>query len=218
MQASPIIAMAIASIALFSSFSSIAAFKAIDQHSSLYPNQLEAKPIVAYFDSVDKHNGYIQKPVKDGFYRVLIGRNNQGHYLIQDFFQDNSQAQTQPYWVTSIEGLFQFGVEYIQGPITGYFKNGRVSFKTQMNNGKYIDPFESFYPTGQLANRTLRLKNGEMVDQYFYIDGKKALELKYAPNGERTQTQVWHSNGQSLDENQAEMIEEEILEAIRFDR
>lgn len=176
------------------------------------------QPIIAYFDSIDNDTDIVNQPAKDGFYRVLLGRNAQGHYLIQDYFQNTGKPQTEPYWVISAEGLTDFGIDYIHGPLIGYFTNGKPSFKGNMSEGEYKTPFESFYTNGQVANRTSPLAKGYSRDEYFYDNGKKAVTFEYDADGELTKTQAWDKNGKVLGEEEADAIEDEILDLIRFDQ
>lgn len=179
---------------------------------------IETQSIVAYFDSIDNDTSVVDQPAKDGFYRILLGRNSQGHFLVQDYFQNTKKPQTDPYWLTSTEGFTSFGIEYIHGPVVGYFSNGKVSFKGLMNEGEYKAPFESFYPSGKIANRTSPLAKGFSRDEYFYENGKKAVTFEYDADGEATKTLAWDKNGKALSADEADAIEDEILDAMRFDQ
>lgn len=175
------------------------------------------QPIVAYFSSIDNDTTAINQPDQEGFYRILLGRNADGHYLIQDYFQDTKKPQTEPYWVYTVEGLTSFGLEYVHGPLIGYYRNGKIAFKGTLDEGSYKTPFESYYLSGKVANKVSPMAKDFSRDEYFYEDGKKAIVYEFDEEYEPTSTKVWDNAGNPLSEDEAEAIEEDILEKIRFD-
>lgn len=168
--------------------------------------------IVAYFDSVD--NEYSATPDAEGFYRVLLGRDEQGNFLVQDFFQKSGKIQTDPYWLFDAQGLTSFSVDYVDGLIKGYYSNGNVAFQGTLKEGQYQTSFDTFYPTGGIAHRTTPLNKDHSRVEYFYQNGKKAALFEYDEEGETTKEQAWDEKGKAS--KNSEEITNAILDLINM--
>ncbi|MFB2539154.1 MULTISPECIES: toxin-antitoxin system YwqK family antitoxin [unclassified Acinetobacter] len=159
--------------------------------SEVYKNQA----IVAYFDEAGELE---QQPSETGYYRLLLGRNSQGHYLIQDFFVKSQQKQMEPIWSFSAEGLLEFGSDHVHGELKNYYNNGQVKSTQRYNRGKAVGEGQQFYPTGELM---MRITNKGSTEQhrYYYRNGKPAAEVNYK-NNEVTSYKAWDEQGQKTDD------------------
>ncbi|KAA8734353.1 hypothetical protein F4V57_05115 [Acinetobacter qingfengensis] len=174
--------------------------------------------IVAYFKNSKDDYKYSSTPASNGFYRVYLARDANGRFLVQDFFQQTNKKQSDPYWVNDIQGLASFEIDYIDGPITGYYSNGNVSFKGTFKNGEFSGQYDNFYPNGRLASRYQPKGNNEYSDEYFYENGKKAAILEYR-NDELINETGWNNTGSKItDKNQIQDILDTIYTKIELDQ
>lgn len=176
------------------------------------------QPIMAYFGSANEDYAYSNTPVKGGFYRVFLGRDAKGRFLVQDLFTDNNKKQTDPYWLTSAEGLGDFGLDYVDSLIQGYYSNGKTAFKGNIKQGDYVGKYDSFYPTGELANSYTPLGAEHYKDEYFYKNGKKAATLEYNDEGETTKQEAWGQDGKKITGDAIDEIVNEINEQLALDQ
>ncbi|OEY97115.1 hypothetical protein BJI46_10870 [Acinetobacter qingfengensis] len=164
------------------------------------------QPIIAYYDL---ESNYSATPVKGGFYRILLGRDHQGRFLAQDFFTDSKQKQTDPFWLDTITGFYDFGTDHIDSFIQSYYKNGKLHFKGTYKNGEIVGLYQMFYPSGQKA------LDWTETDQkihaiYYYPSGKKAAETLYL-NDKMLTNQYWDHNGKIIKDD---TLGEQIIEQI----
>ncbi|OUY05932.1 hypothetical protein [Acinetobacter populi] len=176
------------------------------------------QPVVAYFNTSEQDFNYSNTPVKGGFYRVLLGRDDNGHFLIQDLFTDSGNKHTDPYWIIDPEGLNYFDLDFVNGPIQGYYATGKIAFKGTFKNGSYISSFDSFYPSGELANRYAPAEKGRFHEEYFYKNGQKAAVIDYE-NYDISKQEVWDNQGKKVsDENTQQTILDEINNQLALDQ
>jgi hypothetical protein len=173
--------------------------------------------VVAYFDDSENDYRYSSTPVVNGFYRVLLGRDQHGRYRVQDLFYASAQKHTDPYWIKSFDGLALFDFEAIDGPIVGYYRNGQLSYKGSIKNGEVIDQYDNYYPNGMLANRYTTQGNLS-TQQFFYQSGQKAALIYYRDHQIISQT-AWDQHGQPIAEARViDYIREQILEDLAIDQ
>lgn len=205
---------------LFSGCTSISTASNIPQN--IQQKLSTQQPIISYFSpkpneqdcgcasSIDQ--SYSMVPIEDGYYRSLLGRDQAGRFLVQDFYQKTKTPQSSPFWIIDPMGLFSFSSEVATGPLTLYFPNGKVSYQgTRDDNGREVGKSQSFYTNGQLG-----LEN-EMTDEktqrtLWYSNGTKAAEMTLS-NDEMRQFEykVWDNNAQLVDNEQQK---ERIIDAI----
>lgn len=165
------------------------------------------EPIIAYF-SEDAGllaeegciiSGYSSTPVKGGFYRKLLGRNSLGYFLTQDFYQDSDKPQSSPFWVKDVEGLNSFDSTYVEGPITGYYQNGKMSFESHYQDGEPIGTQKFYYNNGQLAYTDI-IKDSVIYAKYWYENGRPAAEIHFSVDDEEfnPKGQIWDQQGQAI--------------------
>ncbi len=71
---------------------------------------LTSEPIIAYFSKeatqqdCDCMSHYSVKPAENGYYRKLLGRGENGDYLIQDFYFKSQKPANDPFWVNNVDG------------------------------------------------------------------------------------------------------------------
>ncbi len=177
------------------------------------------QPVVAYFSNSEDDFSYSPRATAGGFYRILLGRDPHGNFLVQDFFTDSDKKQTDPYWITEVEGLASFDLNYIDGSIQGYYSNGKTAFKGVLDHGEFASKYDSFYMTGELANSYTPLKNGHFSDVYFYPNGQKALEIEYDDEGEISHQKGWDKSNNSFDdENAISELQDQINQQLYIDQ
>lgn len=80
--------------------------------------------IIAYFDAA---GNLIPEAISGGYYRKFLGRNKQGHAIVQDYYQDSHTKQTNPMVVPDDENLQSFDSAVMEGRIVWYSPDGRVT-------------------------------------------------------------------------------------------
>lgn len=178
--------------------------------------------IVAYFGSGDApqscnclsevDSNYSATPLANGYYRVLLGRNAEGLFLIQDFYQKNKRAQSSPVWVKEPNDLFNFNSNVIIGSATLYYPDGKV-METFTNIDRESRNGEGFYKSGQRATKYVEDNTGTQFE-YWYPSGKPAAKYtrsaSAAVSGAVTYAEAWDESG-----NKAENIDAIIDEIAR---
>lgn len=150
---------------------------------------------VSYIDS-----SYYMTPVEGGYYRVLLGRNATGDFLVQDFYQDTKTPQSSAIWVKDPMKLFSFSGDDIEGPATLYRKDGKVESTFVSQNGVNIQG-EEFYPNGQRGASYKLDANSNDVYSLWYASGKKAAEYVVDSDGEYVgAAKAWKEDGTAADD------------------
>ncbi|AXY55963.1 hypothetical protein CDG60_04835 [Acinetobacter chinensis] len=137
---------------------------------------------------------YSKTPVEDGYYRVLLGRNAKGDFLVQDFYQKTGHPQSSPAWVTDPLKLFSFDGSDVEGPVTLYYPDGKVAAKFTNKDGEAIEG-EDYYTNGQLGSLFKTDDQGNSEYRLWYASGKKAVEYTLNKNQETTSSQAWNEDG-----------------------
>ncbi|WP_313043362.1 hypothetical protein [Acinetobacter sp.] len=162
---------------------------------------------VSYIDS-----SYYMTPVKDGYYRVLLGRNATGDFLVQDFYQETKTPQSSPAWVKDPMKLFSFSGSDIEGPVTLYRKNGKVESTFVNQDGVSIHG-EEFYPTGQRGAAYKVDENGNNAYRLWYASGKIAAEYVVDTDGEYVGAyKAWQEDGREANDDIDDIRERVALE------
>lgn len=142
---------------------------------------------------------YYTQPVKDGYYRVLLGRNTQGHFLIQDFYENTKQPQSSPVWIKNPIHLFSFNVNNVEGLIIIYDEQGRIISKLINQDGETIAG-EDYYRNGQVGSKYYTKANGYTHVQLWYQSGKKAADYLLSDQQELIKSELWQENGTYTDD------------------
>ena len=194
--------------------------------------QLNTKqPIISYFSKTPNEQDcgcastvdqtYSLKPIEDGYYRTLLGRDKEGRFLVQDFFQKTQKPQSSPIWIQDPMGLLSFENKYVSGPVTLYFENGNVSFQGTLEQGEEVGKSQSYYKNGKLGLES-EIVEGETVKQkLWYSTGAKAADFSVSDDAsiQVTDNKVWNKEVQLVeDEAQQSEIVESIYNELNADR
>ena len=151
---------------------------------SLTQNNLE-RPILAYFGYGSTYCGcpnsknvvsYSLTPIHDGYYRVLIGRNTEGHYLVQDFYQNSHKPLSSAFWVVDPKYLFSLDIYDVDGEITIYRKDESKAEFNRIKDHRILF-HESFDQNGLKRLQYELDKNNQYQTTIWYETGKKAAEF-----------------------------------------
>jgi hypothetical protein len=188
-----------------------------------------SEPVIAYFkrNSVGRNcDGctygvdqlYSSTPVDDGYYRLMLGRNSEGLFLIQDFYQQNKQAQSSPLWVRDPLHVFSLSGELVIGSAMLYYPDGQILAKFN-NIDAYNREGEHFYPGGEQASAYKRTASDNVHRYelwYWYKSGKPALHYSFQSQPLSVQSQGWDENGtQTQDNNELVKIRDAIDDVLQ---
>ena len=197
--------------------------------------QREAKEnIIAYYDA---DGDVAERPMKGGYYRVLLGRTAEGRAVVQDFYQDSRTKQINPVVIGKDSELKNFSSDVIEGLVVWYTPDGRLTNFSEMHNGKRLragmygengqlavsivgepdvkdTPFElrGFYENGKpmfdiIHNHT---DNG-IVRTYYYANGNKLMQQSVGKE-DAAKNEYWKEDGSSAT---AEEVQTQIREAFQ---
>lgn len=177
------------------------------------------KKEVYYFD---KEGKLTEKESEGGFYREVLGENEDGITIAQDFYQDTKTAQVAPFLMVEKGDIKDFSASQNQGLLVWFDKNQKFSSAVMHDNqGKPITP-QAFYKNGKLA-----VQADEKYIVFYYPDGKNimaALDAKSelfiffrgdgtlfskASFGDNKYARFWNQSGQEIpmDENNSQSLE-----------
>jgi antitoxin component YwqK of YwqJK toxin-antitoxin module len=169
------------------------------------------KAIIGYYGKEDNpeycgcvsqiDSTYTMKPVKDGYYRVLLGRNAEGHFLVQDFYQATNKPQSSPAWVLDPLKLFSFDTNDIDGTVSLYSKDGKTVAKFVTKDGETIEG-EHFYLNGQRGSVYKTDESGKTHVELWYASGKKAAEYTLDEYQDIVTAKAWTEDGNVTEELQ----------------
>ncbi|GEM_PF-355735 len=196
--------------------------------------QREAKEnIIAYYDA---DGDAAERPMKGGYYRVLLGRTAEGRAVVQDFYQDSRTKQINPVVISKDSELKNFSSDVIEGLVVWYTPEGRLTSFAEIHNGKQLragmygengqlalsivgepdvkdTPFElrGFYENGKpmfelIDNHT---DNG-LVRTYYYANGNKLMQS--VGKEDAAKTEFWKEDGSSA---KAEEVQPQIRENLQ---
>lgn len=171
-----------------------------------------SEPIVAYFAKdasagEEYDSGYSATPLKDGYYRKLLGRDKDGRFLVQDFYQNTHKKQTTPFWIKEPFALRSFDIIFTDGPITTYFENGHISSSANYSEGTEVGVSKTFYHNGQQAFE-YEIADPEVHSykiKFWYENGKPAVDgfAAYKNDQPTYDAKAWDEQGQSVTDNTA---------------
>lgn len=193
--------------------------------SSIQKQLSTQQPIIAYFSRTANEQDcgcastidqtYSLVPIEDGYYRTLVGRDADGRFLVQDFYQKTKTPQSSPIWIKDPMGLFSFDSRYVSGPVTLYFPNGKVSYSGTYEDGEEVGKSQSFYHNGKLGLES-EVKGDLIAQSLWYSNGAKAAEMILSNDGTNhvVENKIWDEKGQLVEDDQ---IKDQIISAIYAD-
>lgn len=124
---------------------------------------------------------------KSGGYRRFLGVTTQGHYLVQEFYQEGDVKASDPYRLVYQKDVVNPVIlgSSIDGALVGWYITGEKKFEATSENGLEQGPRIVWYP------------NGQKMAEIPYQDGK--------PHGQGV---LWYENGQKQGEGLFQMGEQ----------
>jgi hypothetical protein len=185
-------------------------------HTSTVPTHITlatTEPVIAYFapDAGEEEctcgssvvdRGYSLRPIENGYFRKLLGRDKNGRFLVQDFYQNSQKKQSDPFWIRDPQGLTSFDGKYIDGDVIGYHENGKISFQASYQDLQPIGKSKNYYANGQLGLQEEYIDDQTIVQKAWYENGKIAAELKINPSEDNAivESQVWDQQGHLVED------------------
>lgn len=117
------------------------------------------------------------KPVADGFYRMLYGTDAQGDFVVQDFYADGS-PQVNVFRIRGREHLKNFDNEGVLGPVVWYAKNGVITQSAYLKEGKFEGDVVEYYPEG--GARVVRAFHRGVLSgmaRFYYANGRLQAQM-----------------------------------------
>ncbi|WP_111858234.1 toxin-antitoxin system YwqK family antitoxin [Acinetobacter sp. CFCC 10889] len=196
--------------------------KPLEINTLKIPKTVEQKqheqPIIAYFspeaaETSDFENttrleaagmGYSTVPVKNGYYRKLLDRDQNGRYLVQDFFQESDKKQTDPYWIKEVSALKSFDGKATDGIMIAYHENGNIQIKHHYKDFKQIGKNDYYYKNGQIAFADDIISDQLILQKIWYENGKLAADLKINPSNNNCifDSKVWDERGRLVTDSE----------------
>lgn len=95
----------------------------------------------------------------------------------------------------------------------GYFENGKISFKSTIQDQRLVGKTETYYLNGQLGLQEEYSDDQPIVQKVWYEDGKPAAELKLSLSEDYSimDSKVWDQQGNLI---QDEQLAQEILDEL----
>lgn len=188
--------------------------------SEFKAQMITSEAVIAYFKRTPTSQGcgcgssridphYSPTPIEDGYYRLLLGRNAEGLFLIQDFYQKNKQPQSSPLWVKDPLHVYSFDSEVVIGSGVLYYPDGKMIEKFT-NTAPYNRQGESYYPSGE---RAMTYKMGRQTSwyEYWYKSGKLAAKSVESFDQGAYEMEAWDENGNRVEVGDAKDIIDRIL-------
>ena len=171
----------------------------------------------------DKEAKLVEKPVKDGFYRVVKGQTDDGRAVVQDFYQQNQRKQTNTFIIKKGGDIKDFDNSMGDSRLIWYTPDGAVEMQGHYQNGKwqglgafydqgklaaYINEFSdertrllSLYPQGELkAVIDMDSQNESITYTYYYLNGSGMFKLvSYINEKEKNSVTAWNQDGEEVD-------------------
>ncbi|MHA3049867.1 hypothetical protein [Acinetobacter sp. ANC 4639] len=166
-------------------------------------NSVQKNQIIAYFSPITWGNEYSAKALTKGYYRVLLDKNAQGQYLVQDFYTQTRTPQSAPFWLSKPEDLHSFDLTSVTGELKLYYATGEVYFTTQYNQQQQlIGPSKLLNHQGQLLSQEIIYADGSTQSDYWYHPNVPALKVKFDSDGQILQAQGWDTEGKAIAANE----------------
>ncbi len=200
------------------------------QHTSIKTKQLSTNQhVISYFS----HNAgelsniseacacgtskeYSPTPVEHGYYRILLQRDANGRFLVQNYYYDSKKPNSLPFWIKDPNGLKSFESIYADGAITMLYENGNPSFKAIFKGGKIANLMQNFYNNGQLAIENDYSIPEEIHQKIWYENGKPVADTILNSRHEILNGQFWYQNGEIINnEDERKQIADQIIQKLK---
>lgn len=139
---------------------------------------------IAYYNAAGE---LATEPQAGGYYRNLLGRTKEGYAVIQDFYQDSQNKQTNAIIIRDDADLTNFDVIVTEGLTIWYSPNGEVKQFADVRNKILLH-------YGQYINNQLAFEEENLVETqghratFYYPNGKKmVVETKTSPAADMTE-------------------------------
>ncbi|WP_051940267.1 toxin-antitoxin system YwqK family antitoxin [Stenoxybacter acetivorans] len=142
----------------------------------------------------DKTGQYRSTPVKDGFYRKVLGKTKDGGWVIQNFYQDSQTKQTDPIVVFHAEGLRDFSNDVIDGLVIWYRPDGSRNSSAYFMRGKPTGSAMTYDEQGRVRIVDDLNADGETQILRHYNEADKLIKQVAEVNGAK-EARYWYSNG-----------------------
>ncbi|MBK5144376.1 toxin-antitoxin system YwqK family antitoxin [Budviciaceae bacterium BWR-B9] len=157
--------------------------------------------IIAYFKDftvTDKNNSHT--------YRVLLSRDNQQRYIVQDFYSQTHHAYTEPFVIRDPQDLNKTLDDYtmvnisIDGRYIGWYPDGQKEFEFLYANGVPVGIWFGWHENGNILFK--EVKSGDLTgtELWWYKDGLPRSEKRYQRDKELAIEVWWYENGQKESE------------------
>lgn len=191
--------------------------------------------IIAYYNADSELS---DKPMRGGYYRVLLGRDAQGRAVVQDFYQDTQTKQINPVVLPDDNELKNFDVLVTEGRTIWYTPEGRVTNFTDVRNGKsqrsgYYDEqgrlvlsiegdlrggkwlMSGYYENGQPLFAVRNLGEGGSERSYFYESGRLLSRTK--SDGMNAETvQFWKEDGSEAEGREVADVLSKVIQRANY--
>lgn len=168
----------------------------------------KGQSIIAYFGvpDTDSEGFLFQQAQAGGFYRVFVGKNPAGQYLIQDIYQANGSPQTSVFAVDPAVNVLEWTVLPQDGQISFYRPNGALRGVTSYKEGK-LDGKDSYFNADGTERSVYTWRNDLLDGPFFAQDpGSKSRVEGIAKDDAILSIKAVDDRGQQLPTDDAERL------------
>lgn len=193
------------------------------------PNEMQTR----YFNSLGQP---VRKAVKNGYYRKIIGKMPTGHWIVQDFYQNNNQPYTSPFvavaetqlnafydhiyhsrtaWFSE-NGAIELVADYADGEPQGkmwFFHNNKPYLYINSTPNKIDTQMQFLDEQGNVFASTQQHKKQYSI-MLFYPNGTAMLQIQGSP--EQNTRMAWNTQGKTVLPNEVNQKSRVLSEKIRL--
>lgn len=162
----------------------------------IFFSSLKEGMVVGYFD---QYWLPVPQAITKGYYRKLIKQLGDNKFVVQDFFVDSNNKQSDPVTITNKYELKQYGeLRSAEGPYVTWYDNGQKQYAlSYLEQGVLDGGIQGWYQNGQLRLKGL-YKQGKKTGSWveWYENGKTKSKTHYANDKLVDSYEQWHDNGQ----------------------
>lgn len=171
------------------------------EQPTLTPHQiflasLKEGKVIAYFNQYWQTRNDV---IANGYYRKIVNIISSNEFVVQDFFVDTNQKQSDPYIITNSFELNQAGVlRSIIGGYLAWYGNGQQQYQLNYDHGGLLDGEAlSWYQNGQPKFKGFYKQGKKNVSwAEWYENGQIKSQVNYVANNLDGIAKQWHENGQ----------------------
>lgn len=148
----------------------------------------------------------VETAAPGGYYRKVLGKTADGRLAVQDFYQDNDQAQTEISLLVKDADPSDFSFDPVDSKTVWYRPDGSIKFIADMQAGKLLGYYNHYldnlliaqYDLGTADETTLaELPGWGRIDNaFFYPDGR--YMTAYVQNGQQTYAIYFRTDGSPI--------------------